>query len=76
MIQNVYLEKEIIDHPRTEYILSKLKKPNILEINKFSEIFNLNNQSFRIQKKNPSLILARKRKGFVLPTPNGFGINK
>ena len=74
MIQNVYLEKEIIDHPRTEYILSKLKKPNILEINKFSEIFNLNNQSFRIQKKNPSLILARKRKGFVLPTPNGFGI--
>src|SRR5206468_9203319 len=31
-------------------------------------------QSFRLQKRRPSLILARKHRGFVTAAPEGFGI--
>ncbi len=74
MINNIYIENDIIGHPRTKKILSKFKNKNFIKINKYSEVFNIKNQNFRIQKSNPSLILARKHNGFVLPTPKGFGI--
>ena len=74
MIETIYIEKNIIDHPRTKSILSKFKKARCIEIDRYSEIFNKRNQNFRTQKKNPALILAYKHDGFVLPTPEGFGI--
>ena len=33
------------------------------------------NKNFRIQKQNPALILARKHDNFVLPAPQGFGLD-
>ena len=74
MIETIYIEKKIKNHPRTKFILKKFKKARILEIDKYAEIFNKRNQNFRIQKANPNLILAHKNDGFVLPAPDGFGI--
>lgn len=74
MIETIYIEKKIKDHPRTMSILSKFKKARHIEIDKYGEIFNKHNQNFRIQKKNPALILAYKKEGYVLPAPEGFGI--
>ena len=68
------IEEKIKNHPRTKLILKKFKKARILEIDKYAEIFNKRNQNFRIQKANPNLILAHKNDGFVLRTPEGFGI--
>ncbi len=74
MIETIYVEEAIRDHPRTKFILKKFKKSRIVLIDKYGEIFNKRNQNFRIQKANPCIILAHKKDGFVLPAPEGFGI--
>ena len=74
MIETIYVEEEIKNHPRTKFILKKFKKSRIILIDKYGEIFNKRNQNFRIQKSNPCIILAHKKDGFVLPAPEGFGI--
>ena len=74
MIDTIYIEKEIKKHPRTLEILSKFRNVRTIAIDRYGEVFNRKNQNFRIQKKNPCLILAKKHKGFVLPAPEGFGI--
>ena len=74
MIETIYVERAIKNHPRTKKILKKFKKSRIISIYKYGEIFNKRNQNFRIQKANPSLILAHKKDSFVLPAPEGFGI--
>ena len=74
MIETIYIEKKIINHPRTKFILSKFKNARHIEINRYGEIFNKRNQNFRIQKNNPDLILAFKNDSHVLPAPEGFGI--
>ena len=74
MIETIYIEKKIRNHPRTKFILSKFKNARNIEINRYGEIFNKRNQNFRIQKNNPDLILAFKNDGHVLPAPEGFGI--
>ncbi len=74
MIETIYVEEVIKNHPRTKFILNKFKKSRIIFINKYGEIFNKRNQNFRIQKANPCIILAHKKDGFVLQAPEGFGI--
>ena len=49
-MNTIYIENEIKDHSRTLSILSKFKSSRIIYINKYSEIFNKKNQSFRMQK--------------------------
>ena len=74
MIETIYIEEKIRNHPRTHFTLSKFKKSRCIEIEKYGEIFNKRNQNFRIQKSSPKLILAHKSSGLVLPAPEGFGI--
>ena len=74
MTKIIYIENEIKDHKRTEQICRKFKNPEIIIINRFSEIFNKKNQSFRIQKTNPALIIAKKYNKLLLKTPENYGI--
>ena len=74
MINTIYIEKKIEHHQRTLLILSKFKNPRIIYINHHSEIFNKKNQNFRVQKSDPSIILAYKYNNLVLDSPKGFGI--
>ncbi len=76
MIDTIYVEKEIEHHPKTISILSRFSKANIILCDRYSEIFNLKNQNFRLQKQKPALILARKHQGHVLKTPNKYGIGR
>ena len=61
MIDTIYIEEAIKNHPRTKFILKKFKNSRIISINKYGELFNKRNQNFRIQKANPNLILAHKK---------------
>ena len=76
MIETIYIEKKIINHPRTKFILSKFKNARHIEINRYGEIFNKRNQNFRIQKINPDLILAYKNDSHVKSPLNSFYFNK
>ena len=74
MIETIYIEKQVANHPRTLDILARFPDARQIHCERYGEIFNRKAQSFRLQKQQPALILAKKYKGFVLPTPETYGI--
>lgn len=74
MISTIYIEDEIKDHERTLEICERFSHATRIPCDRYSSVFNTNSQNFRLQKKQPSLILAKKHKGRVLETPAGYGI--
>lgn len=70
----LYIEEEIADHPRTLRIKARYPDVPVIPITRYSEIFNRRNQNFRLQKKKPALILARKHGNYVLEAPEGYGL--
>lgn len=73
-MQTVYIEKNILNHPRAKRILQTVNPEQIIECEHYKEVFNPKTQNFRIQKQNPCLILAEKNGARVFPTPPSFGI--
>lgn len=41
---------------------------------RYGDLFNRRAQNFRLQKRNPAVVLGHKHEGIVLDIPNGFGI--
>ncbi|MCB1037191.1 MAG: DNA photolyase [Acidobacteria bacterium] len=74
MIDVIYIEEEVAGHPRTEAVLERFPKARRIPCERYGEVFNRKAQSFRLQKRRPSLILAKKHGKTVLPTPAGYGI--
>ncbi len=74
MIDTIYIEEEVSNHPRTKEILRRFPKAVRIPCERYGEVFNPKSQNFRLQKKNPALILAKKFKHFVLEAPPGYGI--
>lgn len=74
MIETIYIEANLFQHPRTVAILARFPKARIIECDRYSEVFNPKSQNFRLQKLKPALILAEKFRQFVLPAPTGYGI--
>ena len=75
MIETVYIENQIKKHSRTKEILSRFKKKiNIVYCDHYGEIFNIKSQNFRIQKKKPALILAKKEGKKLHDIPKTFSI--
>lgn len=72
MVDTIYIEVDVENHPRTMQILKRYPKANKIVIEKYSEVFNSHSQNFRTQKQNPSLILAAKRNKKVMPTPSQY----
>ncbi len=73
-MQFIYIENEIRNHPKTLSICARFPKASIIYCEHYAEIFNRKGQNFRLQKQNPTLILAKKHKNHVLPAPLGYGI--
>lgn len=74
MIRTLYIEEAIAAHPRTGHILERFPGATIIHCERYGEVFNRKAQNFRLQKKNPALILSAKYSGYVLPAPAEFGI--
>lgn len=74
MIDTIYLETAVADHPRTAAIRSRFPSARIIECERYGEVFNPKAQNFRLQKSRPALILAEKFQKFVLQAPAGYGI--
>ena len=69
MIDNIYIERSLLDHPRAIKILAKYSRARVIECEHYGEIFNRRSQNFRLQKQAPALILARKNGRKLYPTP-------
>lgn len=74
MIKTIYIEEEIAEHHRVNAILNRFPKADVIPCDRYSHVFNNSSQNFRIQKTQPSLILARKNNRRVLNTPESYGI--
>lgn len=72
MVDTIYIERAVADHPRTKLIADRYPKANRIEIDRYGEVFNSHSQNFRIQKHNPALILAEKQNKKVMPTPSQY----
>lgn len=74
MVDTIYIEEEVIGHLRVNAILDRFPGATTIHCRRYSEVFNLRAQNFRLQKKQPALILARKHGEKVLPTPPEYQI--
>ncbi len=74
MIQTLYIEQAIFDHPRSLAMRERFPHANVVTCERYSEVFNPKAQNFRLQKQQPSLILAQKHKNFVLEAPFSYNI--
>jgi spore photoproduct lyase len=55
-------------------ILARYPRATRVYCDRYGEIFNRRAQHFRLQKKRPALILARKHDNHVLRAPAGYGV--
>lgn len=74
MIDTIYIEENIRQHPRVIEICNRFPQARKISCNRYGEVFNPKAQNFRLQKQKPALILAEKYNKFVLPAPSGYGI--
>jgi spore photoproduct lyase len=74
MVDTVYIERDLLQHPRSATILDRLPRATRVEIDRWGEVFNPKAQNFRLQKQHPALILARKHDHQVLAAPDGYGV--
>jgi spore photoproduct lyase len=76
MIDKLYIEAAIQEHPRVKDILSRFPKARVILCERYGEVFNPRAQNFRLQKQQPALILAEKYQKFALPAPSGYSIGQ
>ena len=74
MTHTLYIEKSVFDHPRSKAIRARFPNARVIECQRYGEIFNSKAQNFRLQKLQPSLILAEKFDNFVLEAPLSYNI--
>ena len=60
LFKHIYVEKGIYEHERTKRIISHFENSEIIIINHYKDIFCRPSQNISFQKKQPSLILAKK----------------
>jgi len=71
--KTIYIEEEIRQHKRVLAIIDLLKPSRVIGCDSYREVFNPRRQHFRLQKKNPALILATKQQRWLQPSPYGLG---
>ncbi len=74
MYKYIYVESEVRDHPRVDEVLNRFPDADVIACSRYTEIFNRKSQDFRLQKKQPPLILARKHSGYIQQVPFGYGV--
>lgn len=74
MIETVYIEEEIQEHPRVTEFLKSSSCKRVIPIARYTEIFNRKAQNFRLQKEKPALIIAKKYGSYLQEIPAKFGI--
>ncbi len=72
-IRRIYVEEAVADHPRALEVRRRFPGAETVPCGRWGEVFNRSRQSFRLQKRWPALILARKHGQTVLEAPAGYG---
>ena len=74
MFDFIYVEEAVRDCERARAVCRRFPAARVVGCDRYGEVFNRSGQNFRLQKRNPALILAAKQGRRVLPAPPGYGI--
>lgn len=74
MIETIYIEENILRHPRVIEIVERFPQARKVTCSRYTQVFNPKAQNFRLQKQKPALILSEKYQNFALEAPAGYGI--
>jgi len=74
MIEVVYIEDGVREHPKTLDIIERFPAASIIGCGHYKEVFNPAGQNFRLQKRKPALILARQEGKLLHPIPPTYGV--
>ncbi len=75
MFSTIYIEEEVVDTQRVRELLARFSNVPRVVCERYGEVFNRKSQNFRLQKRAPALILAKKYGNKVLAAPDGYGYN-
>lgn len=73
---HIYVETAVLEHPRTQRILSKFPDANVIEIRHYKDVFCRSRQNSVLQHRSQKLILAAKQGTLVYegaPVCQSFG---
>ena len=56
MIDSIFIERDVLDHPVSQQVINRLKNADVFEIERYQEMFNRRQQNFRIQKQKNLII--------------------
>ena len=70
------MERAIAEHELAQRIIARVSGTPVITIDRYGEVFNRAGQNFRLQKRAPALILAKKHGKTVLPAPEGYGFEQ
>ncbi len=76
MFSAIYIEQEVAEFERVRRLLDRFPQVPQVICERYGQIFNRKSQNFRLQKKSPALILAKKYGSLVLPAPAGYGFDE
>ena len=74
MFSTIYIENEVLGHYRVKTILQRFPEAQVINCDRYGEIFNRKRQNFRLQKQMPALILANKFDNFIHEAPASYGL--
>jgi spore photoproduct lyase len=74
VIDLIYVEEALEGDARVQAICRRFPRAARVPCARYTEVFNPKAQNFRLQKRRPALILARKHEGLVLEAPAGYGL--
>ena len=67
---HIYVEKSVINHPRTKQLMEKFPEAEIIEIDHYKDVFCRSRQYTAGQHRAQQLILAAKKNNFGYVTTN------
>ncbi len=65
--RHIYVERDVLRHPVTADILSKLPNASVIPIEHYKDVFNRGKQDLTLQETEPSLILAKNNGTLFYP---------
>ena len=72
MVDILYIEKNLLNQVLVQQVVDYFNKAEKVDIEKYTEVFNVKSQNFREQKRKPALILANKKGQKIIPTPSEY----
>ncbi|MBO5459693.1 MAG: radical SAM protein [Lachnospira sp.] len=76
LFSHIYVEKDVLDHPRTQEILRHFPNAVVIEIIHYKDVFCRRGQQYLLQHNSQNLIIAQKEDNFLYegaPVCQSFG---